>query len=69
MLVLNTMLDTFISIHAPAKGATVMNMDIGWLHSISIHAPAKGATKMTKGVTLSKEISIHAPAKGATLNA
>ena len=36
----------FISIHAPAKGAT--NLDNGCSHctSISIHAPAKGATNI-----------------------
>ena len=34
-----------ISIHAPVKGAT--RVDVGFLHelAISIHAPVKGATK------------------------
>ena len=36
-----------ISIHAPAKGATVTPAD-GWVKGlISIHAPAKGATFQT----------------------
>ena len=33
-----------ISIHAPAKGATIMKKDSFVLYTISIHAPAKGAT-------------------------
>lgn len=33
-----------ISIHAPAKGAT-LQIEFGWITiDISIHAPAKGAT-------------------------
>ena len=34
-----------ISIHAPAKGATVYTMQKLSYTTISIHAPAKGATK------------------------
>jgi len=35
----------FISIHAPARGATVLcNYFIGYGAHISIHAPARGAT-------------------------
>ena len=37
----------FISIHAPAKGATVFNGAEGKSEEISIHAPAKGATGIT----------------------
>ena len=33
-----------ISIHAPAKGATVSYLESDTYHNISIHAPAKGAT-------------------------
>ena len=33
-----------ISIHAPAKGATVLTVARLWKYQISIHAPAKGAT-------------------------
>ena len=57
-----------ISIHAPAKGATVF-LDVARADRIiSIHAPAKGATaedKVREGVEV---ISIHAPAKGATVS-
>ena len=57
-----------ISIHAPAKGAT-LHQNAGYENSrISIHAPAKGATT-DKRLSLSiYRISIHAPAKGATDN-
>ena len=34
----------FISIHAPAKGATLNSYDMEVEKAISIHAPAKGAT-------------------------
>ena len=34
-----------ISIHAPAKGATINHYILSNLHHISIHAPAKGATR------------------------
>ena len=33
-----------ISIHAPAKGATLSTADVAYFAPISIHAPAKGAT-------------------------
>ena len=33
-----------ISIHAPAKGATIVKVEFVHDHTISIHAPAKGAT-------------------------
>ena len=56
----------FISIHAPAKGATDKNSIIPPDLKISIHAPAKGATIIGVGDQLVQLISIHAPAKGAT---
>ena len=34
----------FISIHAPARGATPLQYAYGALYGISIHAPARGAT-------------------------
>ena len=59
---------TKISIHAPAKGATVSNCFITNIYFlISIHAPAKGATEFTQWQTGESVISIHAPAKGATI--
>ena len=33
-----------ISIHAPAQGATKIDMFVLFLEGISIHAPAQGAT-------------------------
>ena len=56
-----------ISIHAPAKGATIP-FDVARLVGllISIHAPAKGATNISRCTVCDWWISIHAPAKGAT---
>ena len=34
-----------ISIHAPAKGATLIGWFVAYVYTISIHAPAKGATR------------------------
>ena len=56
-----------ISIHAPAKGATIAQINFFIPIYISIHAPAKGATRLRHTLRGSKRISIHAPAKGATL--
>ena len=55
-----------ISIHAPAKGATMTKDDAKAMVTISIHAPAKGATRQPRPLGKFKGISIHAPAKGAT---
>ena len=55
-----------ISIHAPAKGATVDSFLCRLTSSISIHAPAKGATYIDTQDVYYWTISIHAPAKGAT---
>ena len=60
-------LKKFISIHAPARGATKERYDIiGKQFGISIHAPARGATRKTFWKTHRHRISIHAPARGAT---
>ena len=56
-----------ISIHAPAKGATLSTADVAYFAPISIHAPAKGATMGKLKNQSRKLISIHAPAKGATV--
>ena len=55
-----------ISIHAPARGATVDVGDYVIAHEISIHAPARGATRNCLCKERRKKISIHAPARGAT---
>ena len=55
-----------ISIHAPAKGATIMALIGSGVIKISIHAPAKGATQFAAEAANVDKISIHAPAKGAT---
>ena len=58
-----------ISIHAPARGATLISAP-GWSHkAISIHAPARGATCVGRVSYRRNNISIHAPARGATHNA
>ena len=63
----NHIASKFISIHAPAKGATRLMQRAQVLFLISIHAPAKGATKTASIMMMACVIiSIHAPAKGAT---
>ena len=57
----------WISIHAPAKGATAYLEQYTDFAVISIHAPAKGATIVASDSKSATIISIHAPAKGATL--
>ena len=57
----------YISIHAPARGATRYNpIKVGGKQLISIHAPARGATRIDRADTPKGMISIHAPARGAT---
>ena len=56
----------FISIHAPARGATSSLFCCCGGYSISIHAPARGATRNTLSRSKRIRISIHAPARGAT---
>ena len=58
----------FISIHAPARGATIVTSSRLLTIVISIHAPARGATNAPVYVLSSDAISIHAPARGATAN-
>ena len=57
---------TFISIHAPARGATIQRTKFIFAEFISIHAPARGATEWNTYRFLYIQISIHAPARGAT---
>ena len=65
-LYFSSMLLLQISIHAPAKGATIIAIFVFRRSSISIHAPAKGATTIVQSNVIIIGISIHAPAKGAT---
>ena len=55
-----------ISIHAPARGATLNANTVTKFMDISIHAPARGATQLTQEMIQGALISIHAPARGAT---
>ena len=55
-----------ISIHAPARGATLPAARRLLRQLISIHAPARGATYVVGGLGCVLRISIHAPARGAT---
>ena len=57
---------SYISIHAPAWGATTFSHVGGFLRDISIHAPARGATGLYPPHLRLHAISIHAPAWGAT---
>ena len=65
-MVINFLHNHIISIHAPAKGATVITISSLERVGISIHAPAKGATGAGRLNIAFNTISIHAPAKGAT---
>ena len=57
-----------ISIHAPARGATLPDrFQLRPELYISIHAPARGATLLAALIPSILLISIHAPARGATL--
>ena len=58
-----------ISIHAPARGATMPRPSLPPHYLISIHAPARGATVTIGPGALAELISIHAPARGATISA
>ncbi len=55
-----------VSIHAPARGATLYVCGVLGYRMVSIHAPARGATKLLKLATHPNVVSIHAPARGAT---
>ena len=55
-----------VSIHAPAKGATRLEIKQLRFGIVSIHAPAKGATQSGAVPRRHRQVSIHAPAKGAT---
>ena len=63
----NKVQDVVISIHAPVKGATLIDRPVRVGTFISIHAPVKGATNRYDEVMAVVNISIHAPVKGATL--
>ena len=56
----------YISIHAPARGATILDGLSPVFCLISIHAPARGATSAVAIPFAVNMISIHAPARGAT---
>ena len=58
-----------VSIHAPAKGATLYVHCALRGRAVSIHAPAKGATRRQFRDQSGRRVSIHAPAKGATTRA
>ena len=56
----------WVSIHAPAWGATFEIYFGRYLWDVSIHAPAWGATSILRLFPLHLNVSIHAPAWGAT---
>ena len=55
-----------VSIHAPARGATVVAGEVAAELGVSIHAPARGATCRGLCARGLPHVSIHAPARGAT---
>ncbi len=58
--------DDVVSIHAPARGATLEIAATRRWREVSIHAPARGATIARSRPTIRVVVSIHAPARGAT---
>ena len=57
---------SFISIHAPTRGATQVPPEVKTAITISIHAPTRGATEYDDAKAKKILISIHAPTRGAT---
>ena len=55
-----------VSIHAPARGATLERAAEVHRQCVSIHAPARGATERLRLLLHKVIVSIHAPARGAT---
>ncbi len=55
-----------VSIHAPARGATIACGQDRDQDPVSIHAPARGATRNSIDGKVAIAVSIHAPARGAT---
>ena len=43
---------SYISIHAPARGATAVGVIVAYNFTISIHAPARGATRLIEKSSL-----------------
>jgi len=56
----------YVSIHAPAWGATDRRCRAAVGEGVSIHAPAWGATRAVRRTGPGGRVSIHAPAWGAT---
>ena len=56
----------WVSIHAPARGATRKTAFPACHTPVSIHAPARGATVFFDYMRQLPQVSIHAPARGAT---
>jgi len=56
-----------VSIHAPVKGATLLETAMPKEAKVSIHAPVKGATVDDPTPGAYTLVSIHAPVKGATI--
>ena len=59
-------MDSLVSIHAPARGATEPVEPKSVEPVVSIHAPARGATIARRLHLVFAHVSIHAPARGAT---
>ena len=56
-----------VSIHAPARGATVEGGECAYEKVVSIHAPTRGATgEFVSHLHTVVYVSIHAPTRGAT---
>ena len=60
---------SFVSTHAPARGATSVRQRRRHRAGVSTHAPARGATASQPIRRRSRAVSTHAPARGATIQA
>ena len=63
---MRSVISLVVSIHAPARGATLPCRQHLQTSRVSIHAPARGATPASSGDFFFVVVSIHAPARGAT---
>ena len=59
---------TYVSIHAPTRGATQTHYYNSPYDKVSIHAPTRGATSTRSSNCFFNKVSIHAPTRGATLS-
>ena len=63
----NTNLDTQVSIHTPTQGVTQPVPALNLINDVSIHTPTQGVTQSTVMDGMTDEVSIHTPTQGVTM--